>query len=335
MRTASRSRMLLVAVTIVVLTAFLRPTAFAQFSRFGDRHVAMKVEGSALKILPVQHNVYMVVGAGPNITIHKSDRSVVVVNTGMASMSDDLRRAIRQISDRPVGAVINTNAREENTAGNEAIAASGEAVDFRFLGQLTAFLGAGAAAPIIGHDNVAMRMSGARPGEVARSAGSVPTEAFARSTKLWNGEGIQVVHAPAATTDADSYVFFRGSEVISVGDLMSTVRYPTIDLKRGGSIHGLIRALTEIVELCIFQTQSTGGTYIVPGEGRIADNEDVTGYRDMLTIIRDRVQAAIKQGKTLAQVRTARLARDYDPRYGSSDALIESIYQSLTQTSSS
>jgi cyclase len=316
--------------TFCAVTAFLQSPTAAQFSRAGDRHVPMRVDNSALKILPVRGNVYMVAGAGPNITIQTSDQSVVIVNTGIASMSSDVLRAIRQVSNRPVRAIINTNAREENTAGNETIAASGApTTDFR---NLTAYLGARAtASPIIGHENVMMRMSGVRDGEVARPAGSVPAETFTKSTKLFNGEGIEVFHVPAATTDGDSFAFFRRSDVISAGDLMSTIHYPTIDLKRGGSINGVIDGLTQIIEMSIFETQAQGGTFIIPGEGRICDQEDVTGYRDMLTIIRDRVQNAIKEGKTLAQAKAARLSRDYDTRYGSSDVFIETVYQSLMQ----
>jgi glyoxylase-like metal-dependent hydrolase (beta-lactamase superfamily II) len=315
---------------LLAVIAIVQSPALAQFSRAGDRHVPVRVENSTLRIFPVQGNVYMVAGAGPNITIQTSDQSVVVVNTGVATMSSDLLRAIRQLSKHPVRAIINTNAREANTAGNEAISASGApTTDFR---NLTAYLGARAvAAPIIGHENVMMRMSGVREGEVARPVGSVPAETFTKSTKLFNGEGIEAFHVPAATTDGDSFVFFRRSDVISAGDLMSTEHYPTIDLKRGGSINGVIDGLTQIIEMSIFETQAQGGTRIIPGEGRICDQEEVTGYRDMLTIIRDRVQTAIKEGKTLAQVKAARLSRDYDPRYGSSDAFIETVYQSLTQ----
>jgi glyoxylase-like metal-dependent hydrolase (beta-lactamase superfamily II) len=251
-------------------------------------------------------------------------------------MSAEVLTAIKQISPRPIRWVIDTNSREENTGGSAMLAAAGEPTsDFR-----------GAAdsvnpddaheAPIISHENAMLRMSGAVAGE-ARRADGVPWETFQRDTKLYNGEGIQIFYAPAATTDGDVFVYFRSSDVISAGDLFSTIHYPAIDLKRGGSINGVIDGLTHIIELCIFKTQSQGGTYVIPGDGRISDQADVTEYRDMLAIIRDRVENAIKEGKTLAQIKELRLSRDYDPRYGSNDPayttdrFIETVFESLTQ----
>ena len=141
-------------------------------------------------------------------------------------------------------------------------------------------------------------------------------------------------HQPAAHTDGDSLVFFRGSDVISAGDIFVMTSYPVIDLEHGGSIQGVMDGLNRILELAVAEYQTEGGTMIVPGHGRLADSADVAYYRDMVTIIRDRVRAAIGEGKTLEQVKAARLSKDYDPRFGRNPSwtgamFVEAIYRSL------
>jgi cyclase len=145
-----------------------------------------------------------------------------------------------------------------------------------------------------------------------------------------------VIYEPAAHTDGDSIVFFRHSDVVATGDIFDTTAYPQIDVERGGSVNGEIKALNRILDLVIPKHEEEGGTYVIPGHGRITDEFDVLEYRDMVTIIRDRVQASIKKGMTLDQIKAAHLTRDYDARYatesgvGSSDTFVESVYKSLT-----
>jgi cyclase len=158
-----------------------------------------------------------------------------------------------------------------------------------------------------------------------------PSETFAiPEYKFFNGEGVQIVHEPAAHTDGDSIVFFRRSDVIAAGDIFSTFTYPVIDHKNGGSVNGLIAALNHLIKLSIPKDKQEGGTYIIPGHGRISDQADVVDYRDMVTIVRDRIQDLIKQSMTLEQVKAARPTLDYDPRFGSPDAFIEAIYADLS-----
>ena len=142
-----------------------------------------------------------------------------------------------------------------------------------------------------------------------------------------------IYHAPAAHTDGDSLVHFRGSDVVAVGDVFSPDRYPSIDRATGGSVQGLIAALNRVLELTVPARFQEGGTYVIPGHGRLSDEADVVEYRDMVTIIRDRVQDLIDKGLTWDQVKAARPSRDYDPEYDSGpspEAFVEAIYQSLT-----
>jgi hypothetical protein len=141
-------------------------------------------------------------------------------------------------------------------------------------------------------------------------------------------------HVPAAHSDGDSIVYFRHSEVISAGNVFSTVTYPMFDLAKGGSIQGVIDALATILDLGVAESRSQGGTYVIPGRGRLSDLADVATYRNMLVMIRDRVQDAIKKNMTLEQVKRARLTIDFDGRYGldpawTPDMFIEAVYQSL------
>ena len=166
-----------------------------------------------------------------------------------------------------------------------------------------------------------------------------PTETFytAYHDIYFNGEGIQMLHENNAVTDGDSIVFFRRSDVVSTGDIFQTMTYPIIDAKAGGTINGIVNALNHILEITIPKEKQEGGTMVIPGRGRICDEADVVEYRDMLTIVRDRIQDAIKKGKTLQQVQAAGLTKDYDPRYGTSTGpwttamFIEAAYESLSK----
>jgi len=143
-------------------------------------------------------------------------------------------------------------------------------------------------------------------------------------------------HAPAAHSDGDSIIFFRRSDVVATGDIFNTNLYPVIDLDRGGSIDGTVSALNAVLELTIPALKQEGGTYVIPGHGRIADEADVSEYRDMVTIVRDRVRALVAKRMTLDQVKAQRPTLDFDGRYGASEGpstterFIEAVYRGVT-----
>jgi glyoxylase-like metal-dependent hydrolase (beta-lactamase superfamily II) len=140
---------------------------------------------------------------------------------------------------------------------------------------------------------------------------------------------------PAAHTDGDTVVFFRDSEVLSVGELFSTESYPVIEGDKGGSLRGIIDALNDMIQLMVPKENEEGGTYLIPGHGYLCDRNDVVNYRDMLTIIRGRVQDMVKRGMTLEQVKAAKPSFDYDPVFGSrtgkwtTDKFIETVYREV------
>jgi hypothetical protein len=158
---------------------------------------------------------------------------------------------------------------------------------------------------------------------------------FHKLSEYVNGEPVILYHAKAANTDADSFVFFRHSEVIAAGNLFSTISYPIIDTGKGGTIKGVIDGLNHILDLSVAEYRSQGGTWIVPGRGRLSDTADVASYRNMLVMIRDRIADLKKKGMTLDQVKAARPTLDFDGRYGSmtgswtTSMFIEAVYKTL------
>lgn len=286
--------------------------------------------------LKVQGNVYLISGAGGNIGVQTGDQGVLVVDTGLAAMSDKVVAAIKKLSDKPIQYIINTHVHPDHTGGNEAVRKAGLTyVGANVTGNLT---DAGVGAQIWAQDNVLKRMSAPTGKQAPIPFGSWPTETYVSGRKqiFFNGEPVEIIHQPAAHTDGDSLVVFRRSDVVVAGDILVTTSFPFIDLERGGSIQGEVDALNNIMEIAVPGLQDEGGTYVIPGHGRIFDQPDLLEYRDMVTIIRDRIQAAIKKGMTLEQVKAAGLTKDYDGRYsaksgiGSGGMFVEAIYKTLT-----
>jgi glyoxylase-like metal-dependent hydrolase (beta-lactamase superfamily II) len=271
---------------------------------------------SSPTMMHVQGGVWMLVGAGGNITVQIGDEGVLLVDTGRRGVTDDVLKAIRTVSDKPIRIVINTSVDADHIGGNEPVAKIGRWLGGNAPGNSGLTL---SGARVIAHERALFRMKDL-------PIGAQPTETFTTDKELFfNGEAIQLIHVPAANTDANVIVFFRRSDVVSSGDVVTTTAYPVIDRARGGSAQGVIDALNRIIDITIPGDHEEGGTYVVPGHGRLCDEADVVEYRDMLTIIRDRVQALTKRGLTSLQIKAARPALDYEGRFGTADALLESI----------
>ncbi len=300
--------------------------------------LAQQQTSPKIQTLKVQGNVYLLTGAGSNIAIQIGDTGVLVVDTGKAETAEKVVAAIRRLSDKPIQYIVNTHMHDDHTGGNDVVRKAGLTyVGANITGNLT---DAGVGAQVYAHDNVLKRMSAPTGVQAAVAFGSWPTETYLSDRKqmFFNSEPIEIIHQPAAHTDGDSIVFFRRSDVVVAGDIYDTTSYPFIDLERGGSIQGEINALNNLLELAIPGYQDEGGTYIIPGNGFISDRPDLLEYRDMVTIVRDRIQSAIKKGMTLEQVKAAGLTKDYDNRYGAKSGssrtgvtFVEAIYKSLTQ----
>jgi glyoxylase-like metal-dependent hydrolase (beta-lactamase superfamily II) len=300
---------------------------------------ASSVNASEVKSLHVQGNVWMLVSAAANAVVQVGPDGVLVVDTMTEPLADALVAEIRRIApDRPIRQVINTHVHPEHTGGNEKVAAAGQTI---VAGNFANDVGQAAAnlATIIAHENVLNRMSAPTGKQASRAVRAWPTDTFFDDEKdiYFNGEGIEIIHVPAAHTDGDVLVYFRKSDVIAAGDLFDTTTFPVIDVAQGGNFKGIIAGLNRMIDIAIPRDKQEGGTYIVPGRGRLTDEADVVDYRDMVTIIRDRFQDAVKKGQTLEQVKAAKLVRDYEGRYGATsgswttDAFVEAAYKSLAE----
>jgi glyoxylase-like metal-dependent hydrolase (beta-lactamase superfamily II) len=293
-------------------------------------------ENAELHILPVQGNIYMLVGAGGNITLSIGKDGILLVDTGLPQMSDKVLEAIRKVSDKPIRYIINTHVHTDHIGGNEKIAKAGSTIAG---GNVIGDIGASAqqGATVIAHEGVLDRMSAPTGSQPPMPSAAWPTDTYNGAEKelFFNGEAIQMFHEPAAHTDGDTIVFFRRSDVVSTGDLFVTTSFPIIDIDRGGNIQGVVKALNHILDITIPAEKQEGGTYVIPGHGRLCDEADVVEFRDMTTIIRDRIQDMVKNGMTLEQVKAAKPTRDYDPRYGAdtgfwtTDKFVEAVYKSF------
>jgi len=296
-----------------------------------------------VKVLHVQGQVYMLTSTEGNMVVQAGDEGVLLVDTLPATLSAAVLAAIRTISDKPIHYIVNTQAGEAHTGGNEALAKAGPTRPDRV--PLGSGLGGntGGATSIVAHENVLNRMSATvgnpAEGKTVRPRASWPSDTFFEDENdfFFNTEAVQVLHQPSALADGDSAVFFRRSDVIVAGDIFSTVRYPVFDAKQGGSISGVIAALNRLLKLAVATGNMEGGTMIVPGHGRLADKMDLVEYRNMVTIVRDRIKALVAEGKTLDQVRATQPTLDYDARYGaasgpaSPDGFVAAVYESLRQ----
>ena len=273
-----------------------------------------------------------------NALMQMGSQGVLVVDTMREQDAPSLLASIRTVAgDRAIRYIVNTHAHPSHTGGNLRVAEAGaQIVGGNFFGQLGQ---AGAnRAFIVAHENTLTAMS--RPtaaGAAPMPFGAWPTNTFFQEQKdmYFNGEGIQLVHVPHAHTDGDILVFFRSSDVIATGDLFSTTSYPVIDATAGGHVNGVIDALNRVIDLAISEMYTEGGTKIVPGTGRVCDEFDVVEYRDMVTIVRDRVQAMAKQGLNLDQIKAARPTLDFETRYGAATGpwttamFVEAVYRGV------
>jgi cyclase len=297
-------------------------------------HAASGAE-SAFDVLPAQGNVFMIAGPGGNTTVQVGHEAVVLVDTQTADASAALLAVIEELSPQPIRHIITTSADPDHTGGNGVLSRAGTYV--RLIDSFDP-RGLDTSASIIAHVNVLLRMSAPTGSPAPVGSGAAPTDTY--FTDGWelfvNGEAIRLIHVPDAYTDGDTIVFFRRSDVISTGDIYNTDRYPSFDVARGGGIAGIIEGLNVILDLAIPGENQEGGTVVIPGHGRLSDETEVANYRDMVTIVRDRVQASIDAGMTLEQVLAARPTRDYDGIYvgveGSwtGDTFVEAVYLDLS-----
>jgi cyclase len=297
--------------------------------------------GSGLEVIRLRPSFYMIAGAGGNVGVHVGPDGVIVVDAGSTDRADAVAREIRALTPLPVRYIINTSDDDDHIGGNEKMARAGQSLFLRNNlgpggGGNTAINNDGAAS-IIGTENMYLRMSGlSKYPTVAQ-----PTETFARRLKVMylNDESIQIMHSAPAHTDGDAMVLFRQSDIIMTGDVFDMTRFPVIDLSRGGRVQGEIAVLNQLIDLAVPSIPlpwKEGGTLVVPGHGRVSQQAELVEYRDMVTVVRDRVQDMINQHMTLDQIQKASPTKGWDRRFGADSGawttamFVEAVYKSLT-----
>ena len=311
---------------------------------WAPRAIAQEPSGDDLDVVQLRPNFYVIAGAGGNIVVQVGPIGVILVGSGSTQMSDKVLATVRRITPLPIRYIINTSMEADHVGGNEKIAKAGLSI---LAGAIAAGAGfsddlvtnAGGAS-VLAHENVLTRMSAPTGKQSLFPLALWPTKTFAARTYAMylNGEGIQVIHEPAAHTDGDTIVFFRRGDVIAAGDIIDTARFPVIDVEKGGSVQGEIDALNHLMDLSIPNLPiqwNPDRTFVVPGHGRVLDKIDLLEYRDMVTIVKDRIQDLLDQGKTLEQVKAANPTLTYRRRYGSdsgswtTDKFVDVVYREL------
>jgi len=270
-----------------------------------------------MKVTKVAGNVYMLEGSDAgNIGASVGDDGIVIVDDQYAPLADKIQAALKGITDKPIRFIINTHYHGDHTGGNAY-----------FQKQ----------APIIAHDNVRKRLETGGP---AGNGGSVHFEAKPAAkealpiitfdhdvTVHLNGEDIRALYFPAGHTDGDSIIFFPKSNVVHMGDDFVTYGFPFIDVEAGGSINGMIDGVEKVL------AQVPADVKIIPGHGPVSNVDDVRAYLAMLKGTRDAVATAMKEGKTVDQMKQAKLLepwKKYSGDFINSDAFIETLYNSLS-----
>jgi cyclase len=329
-----------------VLKAAISCTAILVFLLSGwERPASARQQtGGELDVVQIRPNFYVIAGAGGNIVVQTGPEGIILVDSGTTEAVDKVLAAIKRITTLPIRYIINTSMDPDHTGGNEKLARAGLSI---LPGAVVA--GAGldddvvsnfGRASVLAHENVLGRMSAptGRQSPVASSLWPTKTFAYHQYSMDLNGEGIQVIHQPAAHTDGDTIVFFRRGDVIATGDIIDTTRWPVIDTRRGGTVQGELDALNRLMDLTIYNLPlqwKADRTFLVPGHGNVYDKLDLLEYRDAVTIVRDRVKDLIDEGKTLAQVKAANPTLGYRSQYGTdtgewtTDMFVEVIYKEL------
>ena len=318
------------AIVVFLLSGWERPATAWQAS-------------DELDVVQIRPNFYVIAGAGGNILVQLGPDGVILVDSGRTATADKVLAAIQKITPLPIRYIINTSMDADHVGGNDRLARAG-------LSILPGAVAAGAGlnddlvsnsgrASVLAHENVLTRMTEATaPQALPFAMWPTKTFAFRLYSMYLNGEGIQVIHTPAAHTDGDTIVFFRRADVIATGDIIDTTRWPFIDIKRGGTVQGELDALNRLMDMSILNVPiqwNADRTFLVPGHGHVYDKLDLLEYRDAVTTVRDRVQDLIDEGKTLAQVKAADPTLGYRSQYGAdkgewtTDMFVEVIYNEL------
>jgi cyclase len=335
-----RSRPLAPACSLLSITVLLALGAWPDRAS-AQRARAQPTPASEIEVVQLRDNFYVIGGAGGNILVQTGPEGVILVDSGSTARADEVLAAIRSVTSLPIRYIINTSMDADHVGGNEVLSKAGLSI---LPGAVAAGAGLGddvlanfGYASVMAHENVLTRLSSAEP-PVPSALWPTKTFFYHMYSMYLNGEGIQVIHQPAAHTDGDVIVFFRRGDVIATGDLIDTTRFPFIDVERGGTLQGVLDGLNRLMDLSIHNVPLLwypDRTLLVPGHGHVYDKLDLLEYRDAITTIRDRVQDGIDEGQTLAQVQAANPTLGYRSQYGTdsgpwtTEMFVAAVYNEL------
>jgi cyclase len=329
----------LLSIALLLVLGARTDSAFAQRPRASA--AAQPTPASAIEVVQLRENFYVLGGAGGNVLMQTGPEGVILVDSGSTAMAGEVLAAIRSVTPLPIRYIINTSMDAEHVGGNEVLSKAGLSI---LPGAVAAGAGLGddvlsnfGYASVFAHENVLTRMSSAEP-PIPSTLWPTKTFFYNAYSMYLNGEGIQIIHQPNANTDGNVIVFFRRGDVIATGDVIDTTRFPFIDVERGGTLQGELDALNRLMELSIHNVPLLwypDRTLLVPGHGHVYDKLDLLEYRDTITVVRDRVQDLIDQGMTLAQVQAANPTLGYRSQYGTdngtwtTEMFVAAVYDEL------
>jgi len=302
-----------------------------------QRPAAARADSAGLDTVQIRDNVWVIFGAGGNVTVHLGEDGVMLVDSGSEPMADKTLEAVRAITKAPIRMIINTSADPEHVGGNDKVGAAGVAINpDNFSDQEHA--------TVLAHENVLQRMSVPKNRNDKPAPTALwPTETFTSKYRSFyvNNEAVQVIRQLGAVSDGDVLVHFRRADVIATGDVVDLRHFPVIDAAKGGSIQGELEALNRLLDLTVPPMPlvlKAGRTLVVPGHGRVSDYGELVDYRDMVTTIKDIIEDMVKKGMTVEQVKAANPTAGYRKRWGSdtgpwtTDMFVEAIYNGLKNT---
>lgn len=252
-----------------------------------------------LRISHVAGNIHMLEGRGGNIGLSIGDDGVIMIDDQFAPLTDRIVAAIGEVTDEEIRFLINTHVHGDHVGGNENLGNAGVL--------------------IFANDRVRMRMVDA---SIAHAA--LPVVTFSDTATLHvNGEEVHAFSVPPAHTDGDSFIHFRGSDVLHLGDVFRTNNFPYMDLSNGGGLPGTLDALAIAIGM------AGPDTAIIPGHGNVSTRDDVVEFRDMILIVMDRVSALIDDGKSYAEVAAAGTTAEFEAKWGDPERFLTGLYQEL------
>jgi glyoxylase-like metal-dependent hydrolase (beta-lactamase superfamily II) len=284
---------------------------------------------AGLETIKVRENVYAIFGAGSNITVHVGEDGLILVDSGSTALAEQVVAAVKAISPQPIRLIINTSADLDHVGGNQVVGAAGLEVNPDSFADEPH-------ATVLSHENVLTRLSG----DDKIPTDLWPSETFTsrvRSMYL-NNDAVMVYRMTGAHSDGDTVVLFRKADVIATGDIIDLRSFPVIDASKGASIQGELDALNRLLEMTVPAMPlvlKPGRTLLIPGHGRVSDYAELVEYRDMVTTIKDNIEALIKKGMTLEQVKAANPTAGYRARWGkesgpwTTDMFVEAVYNGL------